>query len=114
VLFVTALFAAPGPVMALLTSHADVATRATAGLVWLAPVVLLGSLAFVWDGIFLGLTAGRALRNSMLVSLAVFLAAAWLALAVESNAMLWLAMVLFMATRAATLGWAGRSLVAER
>ncbi|HEX6202386.1 MAG TPA: MATE family efflux transporter, partial [Thermoanaerobaculia bacterium] len=87
-LFVAVLFAAPGPVMALLTSHADVAARATAGLAWLAPVVLLGSLAFVWDGIFLGLTAGRALRNSMLVSLAVFLAAAWLALAMESNAIL--------------------------
>lgn len=111
-LFVAVLFVAPGPVMALLTAHHDVAARAAAGLVWLAPVVLLGALAFVWDGLFLGLTAGRALRNTMLVSLAVFLPVAALALAVESNAVLWLAMVLFMGTRAATLGWASRALLA--
>lgn len=111
-LFVAVLFLAPGPVMALLTSHADIAARAAAGLAWLAPVVLLGALAFVWDGLFLGLTAGRALRNSMLLSLAVFLPVAALALAVESNAVLWLAMVLFMATRAATLGRASRALLA--
>jgi hypothetical protein len=48
----------------------------------------------------------------MLVSLAVFLPVAALALAAESNALLWLAMVLFMATRAATLGWASRALLA--
>jgi MATE family multidrug resistance protein len=111
-LFVAVLFVAPGPVMALLTAHPDVAARAAAGLVWLAPVVLLGALAFVWDGLFLGLTAGRALRNSMLLSLAVFLPVAALALAAESNALLWLAMVLFMVTRAATLGWASRALLA--
>lgn len=114
VVFLAVLFVAPGPVMALLTAHPDVAARAAADLAWLAPVVLLGSLAFVWDGLFLGLTAGRALRNSMLLSLAVFLPVAALALAVESNAVLWLAMVLFMATRAATLGWASRELLAAR
>ena len=114
VAFMAALFAAPGPVMGLLTSHADVAARAAAGLVWLAPVVLLGSLAFVWDGLFLGLTAGRALRNSMLISLAVFLPLAWAALANGSNTLLWLAMTLFMAARAATLGWARRPLLAAR
>jgi multidrug resistance protein, MATE family len=112
VLFMAALFAAPGPVMGLLTSHAEVAADAAAGLVWLAPVVLLGSLAFVWDGFFLGLTAGRALRNSMLVSFAVFLPVAWWALAAGSNALLWLAMALFMAARTATLGWARRPLLA--
>lgn len=112
VVFMAALFAAPGPVMGLLTSHAEVAADSAAGLVWLAPVVLLGSLAFVWDGLFLGLTAGRALRNSMLLSFAVFLPVAWWALAAESNALLWLAMALFMAARAATLGWARRPLLA--
>lgn len=110
-LYVAALLAVPGPALALLTSHADVAARAAARLGWLAPVLVLGSVAYVYDGLFLGLTAGRALRNSMLLSFAVFLAAAGVALATRSDALLWLAMTLFMATRAATLGWASRGLL---
>jgi len=111
-LFLAAYFAVPRQVMALLTNHADVATRAMALAPWLVPVLLVGAAAFVYDGLFLGLTAGRALRNSMLFStFAVFLPVAALALCLESNPGLWLALSLFMAARAATLAWASRRLL---
>ncbi|HUO87413.1 MAG TPA: MATE family efflux transporter [Thermoanaerobaculia bacterium] len=113
VAFVAVLLLVPGPVLALLTSHADIARRAADGLGWLALVAVLGSIAYVYDGLFLGLTAGRALRNTMLLSLAVFLAVAGVAVGSSSNSLLWLAMAVFMATRAATLGWASRALLAD-
>jgi len=112
-LFFAAYFAAPGLVLGLLTDHADVAALARATAPWLVPVLLFGAAAFIYDGLFLGLTAGRALRNSMLVStLVVFLPAAWAALQLGSNAGLWLALSLFMAARAGTLAWASRRLLA--
>jgi MATE family multidrug resistance protein len=112
-LFLASYFAVPRQVMALLTNHHDVAARAMALAPWLIPVLLAGTAAFIYDGLFLGLTAGRALRNSMLVStFVVFLPVAALALHLESNPGLWLAFSLFMAARAGTLGWASRRLLA--
>ncbi len=111
--FMAALLLAPGPLLGLLTSHADIAARARHDLPWLAVVVVVGSAAFVYDGLFLGLTAGRALRGSMLLStLAVFVPLAVGALLLGSNALLWLALSLFMVARAATLAWASRGLLA--
>ncbi|HEX2253941.1 MAG TPA: MATE family efflux transporter [Thermoanaerobaculia bacterium] len=107
--FLAVLFAAPAAVLGLLTSHAEVVAQARRGAPWLVPVLLAGAVAFVYDGFFLGLTNGRVLRNSMLLStLVVFLPASALALALGSNHGLWLAMTLFMAARAATLAVASR------
>lgn len=111
-LFLLGLLAAPGVVYGLLTSHAAVVAEATRYGWWLLPVLALGAPAYIYDGLFLGLTAGRALRNSMLIStLVVFLPAAGVALAVGSNDLLWLSLVLFMAARAATLAVASRPLL---
>ena len=79
---------------------------------WLVPCLLLGSLAYMYDGLFLGLTEARALRNSMVFStLAVFLPAALLALWLGHNHLLWGSLALFMLARAATLWGAMRGLL---
>jgi len=110
--FLAVFYLLPRPILALLTNHADIAGRALASSPWLVPVLLAGAAAFIYDGLFLGLTAGRALRNAMLVStFAVFLPAALAGLWARSNALLWLSMALFMAARAATLAWASRGLL---
>lgn len=108
--FLAGLAAAPTRVLGLLTSHGDVVAAGRTFAVWLWPVLVLGAVAFVYDGLFLGLTAGRALRNTMLLSsLGVFLPLAMWAVVRDSNHLLWLAMAAFMAARAATLGWAARA-----
>jgi MATE family multidrug resistance protein len=111
--FLAVFYTFPRPILALLTDHRDVAARALAASPWLIPVLLAGAAAFVYDGLFLGLTAGRALRNSMLVSVfLVFLPAALAGLWLGSNPLLWLSMALFMTARAGTLAWASRHLLA--
>ena len=94
----------PRSVFGLLTSHADVVDLAAAHAIYLVPVLLLGALAYMLDGFFLGLTAGATLRNSMLLSLVVFVPMAWFAVTRQSTDLLWLAMVALMLTRAITLG----------
>jgi MATE family multidrug resistance protein len=109
--FLALILIAPRPVYRLLTSHEETLEHAVAYGSWLVPVLLIGSFAYIYDGLFLGLTAGRPLRNSMVAStLLVFLPLAIAAVRLESNHLLWLAMVGFMVTRAGLLGWAERGL----
>jgi len=104
ILFLGAFFVARGFWLGLLTSHEDVVRLASSYSLWLVPVMLLGSVAFMYDGLFIGLTEGRALRNAMLLSaLVFFLLPAVVAVWLSSNHLLWLAMAVFMAARAATL-----------
>ena len=109
--FLALLLLAPRPVYRLLTSHEPTLDLAITYGPWLAPTLLVGALAYVYDGLFLGLTAGRPLRNSMLAStLLVFLPLALVAVRLESNHLLWLGMFGFMVARAASLAWAERRL----
>lgn len=104
VLFLGAAAVAPETGYRLLTSHEEIVRTARRFELWMVPVLLLGSQAYMYDGIFLGLTAGRALRNSMLLSTVVgFLPLALVGLALESPHLLWGALAAFMAARAATL-----------
>ena len=107
VLVLATVFAAPRLLLGALTSHQELVELSLRYAPWLIPTVLLGGLAYMYDGLYLGLTAGRALRRSMLISLLVFfLPPALIAIRAESNHLLWLAMMLFMVGRTVTLGLA--------
>ncbi|MBE9077028.1 MATE family efflux transporter [Romeria aff. gracilis LEGE 07310] len=96
----------PASLFGLLTNHADLVAGVKAYVIWLLPVLGFGAIAFMLDGYFLGLTAGRALRNSTLIaSLICFLPIALIAQQLRSPNLLWLAMTCFMAGRALTLAW---------
>jgi MATE family multidrug resistance protein len=64
---------------------------------------LLGALAWMLDGIFIGATRTRDMRNMMIVSLALFLASGYALVAGLGNHGLWLAMCIFFIVRGATL-----------
>ncbi len=97
-----------------LVSQPDVITLAGQSAIWLALTILCGAVAYIYDGYFLGLTAGRELRNSMILSaLGVFVPGAWLALRFESNLVLWWSMIAFMLVRSLTLHKAQIGLVAR-
>jgi MATE family multidrug resistance protein len=111
-LFLVGLFFDPELLLGVLTSHRDLIVLARFYAPWLIPVLIFGALAFMYDGLFLGLTEGRRLRNAMLVStFVVFVPLAAAAYYRESNGLLWLAMALFMVARTVTLGIASRGLL---
>ena len=97
---IAAVLLFPFALLGLLTSHHDVVARAAADRWWLLPVMLPAAFAYIYDGFFLGLTAGRVLRDTMLISFAIFALPAWLAARAGSNAGLWLALAIFMIVRA--------------
>jgi MATE family multidrug resistance protein len=102
--------AGPSIIDAMTTSGA-VRDAAREYLPWAALVPVVGTLAYQLDGIFIGATWSRDMRNMMLISLAVYLAA-WLLLApLIANHGLWLALLIFLGARSATLYWRMRRLL---
>ncbi len=83
----------------------DPAVQATARdyLPWVAAAPVIGIAAWMFDGIFIGATLTREMRNAMLVSVAVYAGAIWLLLPAFGNHGLWAALMVLNATRGATM-----------
>lgn len=102
----SALFAVAGEgFIALLTDLPEVRTAAADALPWLIALPMLAAGAFIFDGVFIGATATRAMRNTMLGAACGVYAPALMALAPFGNGGLWTALALFFAARSASLGW---------
>jgi MATE family multidrug resistance protein len=63
----------------------------------------LSCVAFQLDGIFIGATRTRDMRNASIASASAFVAAAWLLAARHGNRGLWAAFVSFVVARALAL-----------
>lgn len=94
------LFFAGGPLLVgLLTDLPGLRETTLRYLPWIVASPLVSVWSFLYDGVFVGATRAREMRDIMLVStFAVFLPAWWL-LAPLGNDGLWLAFLLFMASR---------------
>ncbi len=95
----------PVPLFRLLTNHSEVIDPIRHYVGWLLPILGFGSVAYMLDGYFLGLTEGRILRNATLIAALVgFTPVALAAYLFHSSQMLWLALSVFMVGRVVTLG----------
>ena len=103
-LLFTATYAALGPLfITWLTDLETVRTTAADYLPWMIVAPLIAVWSFQLDGIFIGTTRTVEMRNAMLASTALFLAATALLIPALSNHGLWLALMLFLAVRALSL-----------
>lgn len=69
----TALYAIGGKgCIELLTSDAEVIAASSKYLGWLIAMPIISTLAFMWDGVYVGATAGVQIRNSMIWAAAGF------------------------------------------
>lgn len=100
------VYLAAGPLLIEgLTNQPAVRTQALAYLPWAILLPLISVWGFQFDGIFIGATRARDLRNGMMISLAVFLLAALALVPLAGNHGLWGAFALFMAVRGVCLAW---------
>lgn len=98
----TALF---GPyVIDALTINDGVRTTARTYLTWSILLPMISVWSFQLDGIFIGCTWSREMRNAMILSLMIYLAALPLLVPAFDNHGLWGAFTILMAARAITLG----------
>ena len=89
--------------IAVLTDLPEVRETAQRYLPFAAVYVLLSFPAFQFDGIFIGVTRTRDMRNASLISLLIFLAIWWPLVRWADNTGLWLAMIGYVIARAVTL-----------
>ncbi len=83
----------------LLTTSEEVRVAAETYLPWAAITGLTGALAFLMDGVFIGATWSRDMRNRMLMSFAGYLVALAVFVPTLGNHGLWLAMNAFLLFR---------------
>jgi MATE family multidrug resistance protein len=98
-LAVAVIFALFGsPLIHVMTASEDVRRNAQGYLWFVVLSPLLSVFAFAYDGIFIGATWARDMRNLMVLSLFIFLAA-WFSLRSFGNAGLWGALLVFYGAR---------------
>ncbi|MCR5038406.1 MAG: MATE family efflux transporter [Bacteroidales bacterium] len=84
----------------LISDQPEIALQAQPYHIYMILIPLITFAAFLWDGIYIGATAARAIRNTMLISaLGVFLPASLLLMPHFGNHGLWIAFLLFMVAR---------------
>ena len=104
-LFALVYLAAGPAIIRALTDLPDVRAAAMAYLPWLVLTPLVSVWAFLLDGVFIGATRAREMRNAMLASVFLIYLPSWYLLRPFDNHGLWLALLLFLAARGLTLYW---------
>ena len=88
-----------------LTDLPEVRAEAMTYLPWLVVTPLVSVWAFLLDGVFIGATRAREMRNAMLFAVFMIYLPSWYLLRPFENHGLWLALLLFLAARGLTLYW---------
>ena len=88
--------------LSLFTDKHKLVEQAKPYLIWIIIAPVMNVAAYIWDGIYLGATASKALRNSMIVSMLIFLCAVYL-LKPYGNHGLWGAFTLLLIVRGVAL-----------
>jgi len=95
-----AAYAVAGPsLVRLLTDLPDIRATSIAYLPWLIVSPFVSVWSFLYDGVYVGATRAREMRNIMVISTVVIFLPAWFLLQDFGNHGLWFAFTLFMASR---------------
>ena len=88
-----------GPILRLFSTDMAVIALAQGYLLWMIVLPIVGYACYIWDGIYVGLTATRALRNTMLVAMVLYLSTYYLAPLQDQGHLLWLSLLILLASR---------------
>jgi MATE family multidrug resistance protein len=94
-----------GWIVDLMTTAPEVRAAARDYLPWMVAAPLLGVAAWMLDGVFIGATRTKDMRNMMVLSFAVYLVALAVFVPAFGNHGLWAALMASFLARGATLGW---------
>ncbi|HLR76703.1 MAG TPA: MATE family efflux transporter [Balneolaceae bacterium] len=87
-------------ILQIFTDQKEVIQAALSFFGWIIAGPVISSFCYIWDGIYIGATATKAMRNSLLIAtVAIFLPAYFISEPYIGNHSIWLAMTLFMIAR---------------
>jgi MATE family multidrug resistance protein len=102
---------AGGPIIDLMATAPEVRAEARAFLWWLVAAPVIGTAAWTWDGVFIGATLTRTMREVMLVCALIYLGALAVLVPAMGNHGLWAALMVLNGVRSVLM--ARRYLEAE-
>ena len=91
-------------ILGILTDKQNVLDTANDYIGWVLLIPIAGFAAFLWDGIFIGMTASRYMRDSMFMAMVVFFVVYFLTKNTLHNNGLWLSFIIYLAIRSITQG----------
>lgn len=86
-------------ILGVLTNKTEVIAICQRYHIWVLLIPIAGFSAFLWDGIFIGATASRQMRNSMFVASACFFIIYYSLNSTLGNNALWLAFIVYLSMR---------------
>lgn len=89
----------------LMSTSPEVRIAAREFLLWAALAPVIGVASWMFDGIYIGATWTRAMRQAMIQSVAIYVVALFLLVPTFGNHGLWAALMVLNIVRGVTLGW---------
>lgn len=87
-------------ILYVLTNDSQIIETAKEYIIWTIILPIAGFGAFLWDGIYIGATASKSMRNAVILSVfSVFFPVYYISYPLIGNHGLWLALILFLFTR---------------
>lgn len=86
-------------ILGLLTDKESVLELANEYIAWVLLIPIASFSAFLWDGIFIGMTASREMRDSMFIAMVFFFVIYYSTRGALGNNALWMAFVSYLAMR---------------
>jgi len=103
------------PILHLFTNKDSLVTLCLGYMGWTIAAPFVNSFCYVWDGIYIGATATKAMRNTMLFStFIIFLPFFYLGRYFWGNHGIWAAMLVFMIMRWLTMQLLARKYIYAR
>ena len=89
----------PNQILQILTDNQVVIDATKSYSFWTILIPITGFAAFLWDGIFIGATASKEMRNAMILSAISFFVCYYATRAFLGNNALWLSFILYLSVR---------------
>lgn len=87
------------PLISLFTNQSEVIDFSAILLPWMIIMPIIGFASYIWDGVFIGLLAGKAMRNSMIISFILYMAAYFATKPFLEYHAIWFALAIFLLSR---------------
>jgi len=89
----------PNQLLHILTNDNQIIESTKDFMFWTVLIPLTGFAAFLWDGIFIGATASKQMRNAMIISSLLFFVCYFIVTPLWGNNGLWLSFILYLLGR---------------
>lgn len=89
----------PNQILQVLTNNQEVIATTKLFTFWTILIPITGFAAFLWDGIYIGATASKEMRNAMVISAIIFFISYYSTKSLLGNNALWLSFIIYLSVR---------------